>query len=162
MLSRWTPEGERRIWVIIPNHQIKKEVLVWFSKHCRYGAKINRGWYLPAFRTHSAGFCRQEAVPPPIPFHFFKRNQSTFKLKETSFSFSFFFFFFFLLATSLKLLNIKFWNPEEKTEKNKFWTENRKVTYLLWFWKFWPPPPTWHQILKPIRLLVAIFYYLKI
>ena len=23
-----------------------------------------------------------------------------------------------------------------------------------------PPPPTWHQILKPIRMLVTIFYYL--
>ena len=22
------------------------------------------------------------------------------------------------------------------------------------------PPPTWHQILKPIRMLAAIFYYL--
>ena len=32
----------------------------------------------------------------------------------------------------------------------KKWTfrpENKKVTYLWWFCKFWPPPPTWHQIL---------------
>ena len=40
------------------------------------------------------------------------------------------------------------------------WTfrpKNKKVTYLLWFWKFLPPPPTWHQIFKPIRMLVTIF-----
>ena len=39
------------------------------------------------------------------------------------------------------------------------WTfrpKNKKVTYLWWFWKFLPPPPTWHQIFKPIRILVTI------
>ena len=37
-----------------------------------------------------------------------------------------------------------------------FRPKNRKFTYLWWFWKFCPQTPTWHQILKPIRMLAAI------
>ena len=35
--------------------------------------------------------------------------------------------------------------------------KKRKVTYLSYFWNFWSPTPTWHQILKPIGILVTIF-----
>ena len=54
------------------------------------------------------------------------------------------------------LFNIKFWNPRKKQKEKKsdmFRPKNRKVTYLLWFW---PPPPTWHQILKFIRMFVTV------
>ena len=41
-------------------------------------------------------------------------------------------------------------------QKWTFIPKKRKITYLLWFWNFWPRPPTWHEILKPIRILVTI------
>ena len=41
-------------------------------------------------------------------------------------------------------------------QKWTFIPKKRKITYLLWFWNFWPRPPTWHETFKPIRLLVTI------
>ena len=38
--------------------------------------------------------------------------------------------------------------------------KTKKFTYLLYFLNFVPPPPTSHQILKPITMVVAIFYYM--
>ena len=52
------------------------------------------------------------------------------------------------------------WKPHIKIKRKKndtFRPKNRKVIYRLQIWKFSPLPPTWHQIFKPIRMLVTIF-----
>ena len=41
-------------------------------------------------------------------------------------------------------------------QKWTFIPKKRKITYVPWFWNFWPRPPTWHETFKPIRLLVTI------
>ena len=48
-------------------------------------------------------------------------------------------------------------NLTSNFETPYFWHDFKKSMYLWLFWKFLPPPPTWHQIFKPIRMLVTIF-----
>ena len=61
---------------------------------------------------------------------------------------------FSIFPQSMKKFNGHFSGPSMKLT---FRPKKRKVTFLLWFWKIWPPPPTWHQILKPIRMSLIIF-----
>ena len=56
------------------------------------------------------------------------------------------------------------WSINPNVIEGHFWYQNRtfrpkkrKVTYLQLFWNFWPQTPTWHEFLKPIRILVTIF-----
>ena len=54
--------------------------------------------------------------------------------------------------------NLETPHKNKKKKNDTFRRKNRKVIYACKI--FSPPPPPWHQILKPIRILVTTFYYL--
>ena len=52
---------------------------------------------------------------------------------------------------------------KNKKKKDDFWNQIFENSRTLGnFENCVPPPPTWHQILKPITMLVTIFYYMYI